>query len=70
MKFLSQTKKFRKRIKSYQKQDSKAGRPVVDLTIDEVRHLLSGKICQHCEVSINHGNWSLDRVDNSKSHSF
>ena len=46
---------IRKRIKSYQIQDSKAGIPIIDLTIEEVKVLLSTGIFQHCEISIKHG---------------
>ena len=61
---------IQKRIKSYQKQDEKAGREVdTTLSVQDVRELLSSKTCSHCSKPIMWSNWTLDRINNSKSHS-
>ena len=64
-----------KRIKSYQKQDEAKRREVVELTVEQVRNLLANPVSVHCNKRITWSNWrldtnwSLDRKDNSKSHS-
>ena len=61
---------IQKRIKSYQKQDEKANREVdTTLSVTDVRELLSSKTCSHCSKPIMWSNWTLDRINNSKSHS-
>ena len=61
---------IQKRISSYKKQDSKAGREVVELSVDQVRMMLRHAICSHCGNAVTWSNWTLDRIDNAKSHSF
>ena len=60
---------FNKCIISYKKQDEKAGRELCDLSVQEVRSLLSPINCLKCNEPITLYNWTLDRVDNSKGHS-
>ena len=61
---------IKKRINSYQKQDKEAGRKVCDLSIEEVRNLLSFGKCYKCSHPITHNNWTLDRKSNVNGHSF
>ena len=62
---------IKRKIKNYQKQDKKAGRPVVDLLVEEVQDEIrtSKGNCIHCRKGVSINNWCLDRINNSKSHS-
>ena len=57
-------------IKGYQKQDRKAGRDVVDLSIEEVKQVLANKICHKCENQVTAKNWTLGRIHQDESYSY
>ena len=60
-----------KRIKFYQSQDRRADRPVVDLSIEDVRKIFMNSMgmCSRCYQLVEIDNWSLNRMDNDFSHS-
>ena len=63
--------KIIKRLQSYNEQDKKAGRDVCLITLEQARTLLSPPaVCSHCNYPVSRSNWSFDRIDNSKGHSF
>jgi len=60
-----------KRIISYKKQDEKAGREIKEdemLTVEQVQSLLENPVCHICHRLVSWANWSLDRKENTKTH--
>lgn len=66
---ISSPVEIQNKIQRYMCQDQRAERDCCNfITCETVEYMLRNPFCSHCKCSLDHDNWTLDRLDNDLSH--